>query len=100
MSRQWAFEGQSVVVTGGTSASVRARRCGSRKPARRSSRSANAAGPHAPVHAGVRCVELDVTDSDALTRTIAALPRLDVLVNGVGISRHADEYRMDQFGSC
>ena len=38
-----------------------------------------------------------MTDSDALTRTIAALPRLDVLVNGVGISRHADEYRMDQF---
>ncbi|WP_321859633.1 SDR family oxidoreductase [Burkholderia cenocepacia] len=98
MSRQWTFEGQSVVVTGGTSG------IGARTALRFAQAGASvvalgldAAGPHAPVHAGIQCVELDVADSAALTRTIAALPRLGVLVNGVGISRHADEYRMDQF---
>ena len=100
MSRQWAFEGQSVVVTGGTSG------IGARTAMRFAEAGASvvALEPMRPARMrpcmGVRCVELDVTDSDALTRTIAALPRLDVLVNGVGISRHADEYRMDQFGSC
>ncbi|MPV60433.1 2-deoxy-D-gluconate 3-dehydrogenase [Burkholderia sp. HI2761] len=98
MSRQWAFEGKTVVVTGGTSGigastAWRFAEAGASVVAL----GLDATGPHAPVHPRVRCMELDVTDSDALTYTIAALPRLDVLVNGVGISRHADEYRMDQF---
>ncbi|MDS0861947.1 SDR family oxidoreductase [Burkholderia pseudomultivorans] len=98
MSQPSVFEGKSVVVTGGTSG------IGARTALRFAQVGASvvtlgldAAGPHAPLHDAIRNVELDVTDSDALTHTIAALPRLDVLVNGVGISRHADEYLMDQF---
>ncbi|MGT0249452.1 SDR family NAD(P)-dependent oxidoreductase [Burkholderia pyrrocinia] len=98
MSRPLAFEGKTVVVTGGTSG------IGARTAWRFAEAGAavvalglDTAGPHAHAHAGIEYIELNVTDSDALTRTIAALPRLDVLVNGVGISRHADEYRMDQF---
>ncbi|WP_175835506.1 SDR family NAD(P)-dependent oxidoreductase [Burkholderia anthina] len=98
MSRQWSFDGKTIIVTGGTSG------IGARTALRFAEAGASvvalgldAVGPHAPVHPGVRCVELDVTDSAALTRTIGTLPRVDALVNGVGISRHADEYRMDQF---
>ncbi|PFH19305.1 MULTISPECIES: SDR family NAD(P)-dependent oxidoreductase [Burkholderia] len=98
MSRQWSFDGKTIIVTGGTSG------IGARTALRFAEAGASvvslgldAAGPHAPVHPGVRCIELDVTDSAALTRTIGTLPRVDALVNGVGISRHADEYRMDQF---
>ncbi|MGR3911466.1 SDR family NAD(P)-dependent oxidoreductase [Burkholderia sp. SR8] len=98
MNRPSSFDGKTVVVTGGTSG------IGARTAWRFAEAGASvvalgldAAGTHAPVHPGIRCVELDVTDSEALTRRIRALPRVDVLVNGVGISRHADEYRMDQF---
>ncbi|BAX63230.1 SDR family NAD(P)-dependent oxidoreductase [Burkholderia stabilis] len=98
MSHRWAFEGKTVVVTGGTSGigastAWRFAEAGASVVAL----GLDVTGPHSPVHPRIRCTELNVTDSDALTRTIAALPRLDVLVNGVGISRHADEYRMDQF---
>ncbi|MBU9612136.1 SDR family oxidoreductase [Burkholderia multivorans] len=98
MSQAQTFERKTVVVTGGTSGigahtALRFAKAGASVV----SIGLQAAGPHAPVHERIRHVELDVADSDALTRTIGALPRIDVLVNGVGISRHADEYRMDEF---
>jgi NAD(P)-dependent dehydrogenase (short-subunit alcohol dehydrogenase family) len=92
------FSGRTVIVTGGTSG------IGASTAMRFAEAGAavivfglDAAGVHAPVHERIRCVELDVTDDEALTRAIASLTRLDVLVNGVGISRHADEYRLDVF---
>ncbi|CAM3363847.1 2-deoxy-D-gluconate 3-dehydrogenase [Burkholderia ubonensis] len=57
----------------------------------------DADGAHVPIHPRVCCIELDVTDVDALSGTIASQLRLAALVNGVGISRDASEYRMDVF---
>ncbi|RAG31579.1 2-deoxy-D-gluconate 3-dehydrogenase, partial [Burkholderia multivorans] len=82
MSPAQTFERKTVVVTGGTSG------IGAHTALRFAEAGASvvsiglqAAGPHAPVHERIRHVELDVADSDALTRTIGALPRIDVLVN-------------------
>jgi NAD(P)-dependent dehydrogenase (short-subunit alcohol dehydrogenase family) len=98
MSDAAGFSGRTVIVTGGTSGigastAMRFAEAGAAVTAF----GLDAAGEHAPVHERIRCVELDVTDDEALTRAIASLTRLDVLVNGVGISRHADEYRLDVF---
>ncbi|QMV73411.1 SDR family oxidoreductase [Comamonas piscis] len=57
----------------------------------------DAQGPHAPRHPRIACHELDITDSDLLNQTMAALPRLDALVNAAGISRHGDEYQPEAF---
>jgi NAD(P)-dependent dehydrogenase (short-subunit alcohol dehydrogenase family) len=98
MSDAAGFSGRTVIVTGGTSGigastAMRFAEAGAAVTAF----GLDASGEHAPVHERIRCVELDVTDDEALTRAIASLTRLDVLVNGVGISRHADEYRLDVF---
>ena len=96
MSRPCSFDGKTDVVTGGTSG-IGARTVWRFAEAGASVVALEAADPHAPVHPGICCVEFHVTDSEALTRRIRALPRVDALANDVGISRHADEYRMDQF---
>ncbi|WP_312526665.1 SDR family oxidoreductase [Comamonas sp.] len=57
----------------------------------------DAQGQHAPRHPRIRCIELDVCDSVQLQQTIAALPRLDALINAAGISRHAQEYEPEAF---
>jgi NAD(P)-dependent dehydrogenase (short-subunit alcohol dehydrogenase family) len=98
MSDAAGFSGRTVIVTGGTSGigastAMRFAEAGAAVIAF----GLDASGEHAPVHERIRCVELDVTDDEALTRAVASLTRLDVLVNGVGISRHADEYRLDVF---
>ncbi|WP_321873904.1 SDR family NAD(P)-dependent oxidoreductase [Burkholderia ubonensis] len=98
MNQQSAFEGRTVLVTGGTSGigAVTARRFAD-AGASVVALGLDTDGAHAPIHPRVCCIELDVTDVDALSRTIASLPRLAALVNGVGISRDASEYRMDVF---
>lgn len=98
MSDAAGFSGRTVIVTGGTSGigastAMRFAEAGASVVAF----GLDAAGEHAPVHERIRCVELDVTDDEALQQAIKSLTRLDVLVNGVGISRHADEYRLDVF---
>lgn len=45
-----------------------------------------------PTAPGVRGVELDVTDQDAVLALFAALQRLDVLVNCAGVIRRDDEF--------
>ncbi len=57
----------------------------------------NAQGVHAPRHPRIRCQELDICDSAQLNQTMAALPRLDALVNAAGISQHAQEYQHEAF---
>lgn len=57
----------------------------------------DAQGLHAPRHSRIQCLELDVCDSAQLKQTMAALPRLDALVNAAGISRHAQEYEPEAF---
>lgn len=56
-----------------------------------------AEGEHAPRHAGIRCLELDITDTQHLQSLIVELPRLDVLVNNAGISRDRGEYNLGTF---
>ncbi|MCV9917153.1 SDR family NAD(P)-dependent oxidoreductase, partial [Burkholderia pseudomallei] len=62
MNHPSSFDGKTVVVTGGTSG------IGARTAWRFAEAGASvvalgldAAGPHAPVHPAIRCVELDVT---------------------------------------
>ncbi|WP_126284315.1 SDR family NAD(P)-dependent oxidoreductase [Burkholderia stagnalis] len=98
MNERHEFEGKTVLVTGGTSgigASV-ARRFAD-AGASVVAFGLDASALHAPAHARIRCVELDVTDDDALSREMAFMPRLDALVNAAGVSRDADEYRMEVF---
>jgi NAD(P)-dependent dehydrogenase (short-subunit alcohol dehydrogenase family) len=53
----------------------------------------------APVRVSSRAtvVELDVTRGQALDQFMASLPRLDVLVNAVGIIRREAEFNLDVF---
>ena len=69
MSRQWSFDGKTIVVTGGTSG------IGARTALRFAQAGASvvalgldATGPHAPVHPGVRRVGLDVTEAHPAQR--------------------------------
>ena len=46
---------------------------------------------------GIDVVRLDVGDGDGVTDLVAALPRLDVLVNCVGVGRSGDDFTEEGF---
>jgi NAD(P)-dependent dehydrogenase (short-subunit alcohol dehydrogenase family) len=92
------FAGKSVVVTGGTSgigASTAAYLAG--LGARVSALGLDTKGAHAPRHAGVTCVELDVCDLAGLDRLLGKMGRVDALVNCAGISLDREEYSPASF---
>ncbi len=66
-------QGAVVTITGATSAEVERARAD-------------------PALAGVTVVQLDVRSDAAVAETIAALPRLDVLVNCAGVIRRGEEH--------
>jgi len=88
--------GKAALVTGGTSgigaatAAVLAR-LGARVTA------AGLGADGATPSDGVAPFQLDVTDEAAVAAAIAALPRLDILVNCAGISLHQREYQPEAF---
>jgi NAD(P)-dependent dehydrogenase (short-subunit alcohol dehydrogenase family) len=91
-----AFAGRQVLVVGGTSgigAGIASAflRCGAQVLVTGASQAdAQAAGEDAAL-AGAQRQVLDVRDEPAVRRCIAALPRLDVLVNCAGILRRGAE---------
>ena len=93
-----AFEGASVFITGGTSGigastALLFHRLGASVIA------AGLAASDAPMASQDRLsiLELDITDKDALGRTLNGLSRLDHLVLCAGISLNAQELEVDSF---
>jgi 2-dehydro-3-deoxy-L-rhamnonate dehydrogenase (NAD+) len=82
MPVSYDFHGRTAVVTGG-----------SKGIGRRIAERLRDAGAQvwnwdvAPVEApGIRAARVDVTDADAIARAVAAVPRIDVLVNNAGFT--------------
>lgn len=92
------FAGQVAVVTGGTSGigaatAMRFAELGARVLAV----GLNAGGKHAPRNSGVECIELDMRDRPAVQAFFQRLDRLDILINSAGISRHREEWNVEDF---
>lgn len=88
------FAGRQALVTGGTSGIGRAvaeafARLGAEVLATGATEAEVAATRTAA--AGVRFVQLDVRDGDAVTQAVAGMPRLDLLVNCAGVIRRGAE---------
>lgn len=46
---------------------------------------------------GLRCIEMDLRDTQAASQLAQSLPRLDILVQAAGMIRRADEHKPDVF---
>lgn len=92
------FEGRRALVLGGTSGigagtALRLVQLGASVLAA----GLQSGGEHAPMHDRVRCVELDVTDGQAMQSILSQEDSLDILVHCAGISRDRGEYELDVF---
>ena len=92
------FKGRRALVLGGTSGigagtALRLAQLGASVLAA----GLNSDGEHAPTQDGVQCVELDVTDSQAVQSLLSEEASIDILVHCAGISRDRNEYELDVF---
>lgn len=105
------FAAKTAIVTGGTSgiglaavrmlsaqgASVIAVGLGADIARQSNSGESREAGKDKKTGKNIEFVELDVTDTQAAEKLIDNLPRLDILVNCAGITKHREEYDFAAF---
>lgn len=100
--RPGLFEGRTALVTGGTSGIGAAvaeafLALGAEVVATGATEREVEAARQAPSLSGVRFERLDVRDGAAVEALVAALPRLDHLVNCAGVIRRVEEWRPEVF---
>lgn len=95
MTRMFDFQGQTVLVTGGTSGIGRAI-CEAFSDAGATVIAAGLPGADV-LPAQIRTESLDVTDAGAVGALFAGLSELNVLVNSAGIIRRDEEFDLDVF---
>jgi NAD(P)-dependent dehydrogenase (short-subunit alcohol dehydrogenase family) len=89
------FTGKTVLVTGGTSGIGRSIAAAFANSGANVVAAGLTSGESLPASVSVEI--LDVTDSTEVERLLARISRLDVLVNGAGIIRRDEEFKLDVF---